>query len=82
MKTIQWIKVILKNNPNLLNLALSKYKKELLSIYRSNMLKKDYDLTRRASAIYKMYFYSLFDEILFVLSTNAYLVKIYNFLLK
>ncbi len=81
-KMIQWIKVILKNNPNLLNLALSKYKKELLSIYRINMLKKDYDLTRRASAIYKMYFYSLFDEILFALSTNAYLVKIYNFLLK
>jgi len=81
-KLIQWMKVTLKNDPNLLKLALNKYKKELLSIYRANMLKKDNNLMKKASGIYKMNFYSLSDEILFALSTNAYLVKIYNFLLK
>ena len=55
-KLIQWMKVTLKNDPNLLKLALNKYKKELLSIYRANMLKKDNNLMKKASGIYKMNF--------------------------
>jgi glycosyltransferase involved in cell wall biosynthesis len=75
---IDWIKVVLTDHNYLLDKALRKYRKDLMSTYRSNKRKKNKGLMIKSRNVYNKYFNNTSDKFRFFLLTNSLFMFLYD----